>query len=146
MIDKRKFNGGNRNAGRKKGVGIAFDIKKNCEAFIIELLKDDAIKNKAIKDVEDSLFKDKKEDFLYIIENQGLYKIGYTSNFVNRYKNYKSHLGIVNLVYLHKGFDTYLLEDKLHLVFKEKRKTGEWFDLSKKEILHCVKTCSETLI
>ena len=67
-MDKRKNNGGARKgAGRKKGIGLTSEILgKHCYNFMVELLKDDAIKTKAIKQL--SLFNNevKDEDYLYI--------------------------------------------------------------------------------
>ena len=70
----------------KKGLALAAsDIQKHCFDFINEILKDDAIKLKATKQLAeiDSI---KKQDYLYIIENNGLYKIGYSSNWKKRYQ------------------------------------------------------------
>ena len=39
-----KHGGARKGAGRKAGVGLSFDIKTHCELFIIELLKNEAIK------------------------------------------------------------------------------------------------------
>tara|TARA_R110000822_G_scaffold250074_1_gene377430 strand:- start:250 stop:684 length:435 start_codon:yes stop_codon:yes gene_type:complete len=144
-MDKRKFNGGHKNSGRKKGIGITFDIQKHCFNFISEILKDDAIKLKATKQLAeiDSI---KKQDYLYIIENNGLYKIGYTYDWSKRYKNYKTHLGCVNLIYLTKQYNCYELECDLHNMFVNNRNTGEWFNLSNLQLFSAISYCSSKII
>jgi hypothetical protein len=96
LMDKRQFNGGHKNCGRKKGVGITFEIQKHCFNFMQELLKDDAIRLKATKELSE-IDEAIKRDYLYIIENAGLYKIGYTSDLKKRLQQYRTHLGIVNI-------------------------------------------------
>jgi predicted GIY-YIG superfamily endonuclease len=143
-MDKRKFNGGHKNVGRKKGVGITFDIQKHCFNFISEILKDDAIKLKATKQLSEiNLIKN--QDYLYIIENNGLYKIGYTSDWNKRYKNYKTHLGEVNLTYLTKQDDCFELEVELHKMFVFYRKTGEWFNLNNDDLFKAISYCSSLI-
>ncbi len=143
-MDKRRFNGGHKNAGRKKGIGIAADIQKYCFDFINEILKDDAIKLKATKQLAeiDSI---KKQDYLYIIENNGLYKIGYSSNWKKRYQNYKTHLGSVNLIYLTKQDNCFDLENYLHSLFSDKRTYGEWFDLNDDKLFEAISYCSSLI-
>jgi hypothetical protein len=144
-MDKRKFNGGHKNAGRKKGVGITFEIQKHCFNFMQELLKDDAIRLKATKElaeIEEVI----KQDYLYIIENNGLYKIGYTSDWKKRLQQYKTHLGLVNVIYLTKQIDCFYLESELHILFKDKRDIGEWFSLNNNELFYAIKFCSSKII
>jgi len=144
MSDGRRNNGGNKNAGRKKGIGISYDIQKHCNNFIVELLKDEAIKAKAIRQMS-LMFEEDKEDYLYIIKNGLYYKIGASSNWSKRYKNYKTHLGVVNLVYVSKQKDSFILESYLHNLFKDKRLNGEWFNLSNEDVLNCISYCSSTI-
>lgn len=145
-MDKRKFNGGHKKAGRKKGIGIAFDIQRHCQKLIEDMLSDDAIRMKATKQLSLLLETEEKEDYFYIIENNGLYKLGYSSNFAKRYKNYKCHLGDVNLIYLTKQKDCFNLETFCHNKFKDKRKTGEWFELNQNDLLYIIKYTSEIQI
>ena len=144
-MDKRKFNGGHKNAGRKKGVGITFDIQKHCFNFISEILKDDAIRLKAITQLSE-IDVIEKQSYLYIIENNGLYKIGYTSNWSKRYQTYKTHLGEVNLIYLTKQNNCFDLETYLHDCFLLKRKTGEWFKMSKSNLIESISYCSSKIV
>ena len=144
-MDKRKNNGGARvGAGRKKGIGLTADIQKHCFDFINEILKNDAIKLKATKQLAeiDSI---KKQDYLYIIENNGLYKIGYSSNWKKRYKSYKTHLGSVNLTYLTKQDDCFDLENHLHSLFSDKRTVGEWFCLNDEDLFKAISYCSSLI-
>ena len=137
--------GARKGSGRKKGIGLTSEIQKHCYNFMVELLKDDAIKNKAIKQL--SLFNNevKDEDYLYMIKNENLYKIGYSSNWKKRHKAYKTHLGFVDVIYLTKTNNSFLLENKLHEMFKDKRVTGEWFTLSNEDIIKCVSYCSQNI-
>ena len=139
--DGRKNNGVNRNAGRKKGIGIANDIKKHCEAFINTLLLDDAIKLKATKQISFNITETK--DYLYIIKNESKYKIGFTSDIKKRYNNYKSHLGSVNLIYVYESFESNKLELFLHEKYKKQRVIGEYFNLSDKDLLDIISYCSK---
>ena len=145
-MDGRKNNGGRRKGqGRKKGIGMSFDIKRYCDNMITEMLMDDAIRLKATKQL--SLTLDTvEEDYLYIIENKGVCKIGYSSNFKKRLNNYKTHLGDVNLVYLTKQYNCFKLEGELHQSFEHKRMSGEWFDLDVDDILEAIEYCSKQLI
>ena len=147
MDGKSKRGGARRNAGRKKGIGLSYDIERHCRNFIIEMLKDDAFKKKAISQVS-LMFEEEikeKEDFLYIIENNGIYKIGYSSNWKERKKQYKLHLGNVNIIYLLKSFNCFDLENIIHDKYKLKRVSGEWFSLSKQDIIDIVSFCSVNL-
>ena len=139
-MDKRKFNGGNRNAGRKKGVGVANDIKRHCETFINEILTNEAIRLKALKQVSDNL--EEKNNYFYIIKNESKYKLGFTSDIKKRYKNYKSHLGDVNLIYVYEGSDSNMVEDFFHEKFKSSRVVGEYFKLTDLEVMSIVSYCS----
>lgn len=144
-MDKRKNNGGARlNAGRKKGIGISFEIQKYCYDMIESMLKNDAIRLKATKQLS-LLQSDLQEDYLYIIENNGLYKIGYSSNWDKRFKNYQTHLGQVNIVYVTKQPNCFELERHLHNLFSDKRLNGEWFDLDETDLLEAIKFCSSSL-
>ena len=141
-IDGRKNNGGSRNAGRKKGIGIASDIKKHCEFFISEILKDDAIKLKATKQLSLILEIEKELDCFYIIRNEGNYKLGFSSNIKQRYNNYKSHLGFVDLIYIHESNDANIIETYFHNKYKDKRIVGEYFNLTENDILDITSYCS----
>jgi len=144
-MDKRKNNGGHPNSGRKKGIGISYDIQKYCNLFIEELLKDEAIKSKAIKQLSNN-YKDIVEDYFYIIKNKGLYKIGYSSNWDKRFKTYKTHLGLVNVIYLTKQMNCFKLETDIHKTFNHCRMTGEWFDLTNEDLFKIIKFCSSKII
>ena len=144
-MDKRRFNGGHKNAGRKKGVGITFEIQKHCFNFMQELLKDDAIRLKATKELAE-IEQVIKQDYLYIIENNGMCKIGYTSDWKKRLQNYRTHLGLVNVIYVTKQIDSFNLETELHILFKDKRNTGEWFSLDQNDLLKAINFCSSKII
>jgi len=141
MEDGRRNNGGNRNAGRKKGIGVANDIRKYCEYFIKELLQDDAIKLKATKQLSVNII-DQTEDYFYILKNENKYKLGFTSDIKKRHSNYKAHLGYVNIIYIYKGYDANDIESYLHSKYNSKRIVGEYFQLSKDDILNIISYCS----
>tara|TARA_R110002020_G_C15804789_1_gene731527 strand:+ start:54 stop:530 length:477 start_codon:yes stop_codon:yes gene_type:complete len=146
-IDKRRNNGGHKvkNAGRKKGVGLAVDIKNHCYNFMNELLKDEAIKKKAINQLAKSI-EEQDEGYVYIINNSDYFKIGFTKNFKNRIQHYNTHYEKdVDLVYLFKHKDAYLIESDLHLIFKNKLHRGEWFKLSNEDLLKAISYCSNKL-
>lgn len=150
-MDKRKNHGGARKgAGRKKGGKNLLSnlIQKECQNIIEKLLKNEVIKYKEVKQLSLELDLNKKnEDYLYIIENNGIYKIGYSSNWKKRKKSYETHLGSLNLIYLTKQFNCFELENKLHEMFhlKKIKKNTEWFKLNNKDILRAIKLCSELI-
>ena len=143
-IDGRKNNGGHRNAGRKKGVGFTFEIQKHCYDFMESLLKDDAIRLKATKQLALS-FEDEKNnnDVLYIIKIEGKYKIGFSSDWNKRKTSYKTHSPTYEVIYLLKSEKSFDLECKLHLMFNTKNIQGEWFDLDNEDLLKAVLYCSK---
>jgi hypothetical protein len=138
------------NAGRpRKHIKFADLIKNHCQDFIIELLKDKDILKRCEREVQQFLdFKDiqeKKEDYIYIIKSNGLYKIGYTSNLKSRLNDYRVHFGLIELIYVYKGFDCYDLETIVHNLVKEKNHNGEWFNLCDDDIFQIIKYCSSLI-
>lgn len=136
--------GARKGAGRKKGIGISNDIRKYCDKMIIEMLKDDAIRFKATKQLS-MTFENESEDYLYIIQSDNSYKIGFSSNWKRREKSYKTHLPTYKLIYLVKSFSCFELENDLHLMFDNKRKQGEWFELSNEEVIKAISYCSNKI-
>lgn len=134
-MDKRRFNGGNKNAGRKKGIGLTFTIQRHCFNFIQELLKDELFKEKAIEQLV--LFnKDEsdKEYFIYVMESGGKVKIGFTSDISKRISNYKTHTPDLKILCVANHKDADVLENLYHIKYNDKRINGEWFDLEQNEI------------
>lgn len=118
-------------AGRKKGIGLTYDIQKHCQKFIEELLGNEAIKLVATQQLSKIVAKEKKEkSCVYIIESSGLIKIGYSSDFKKRIKSYKTHNNNLNILCVHETKDAFKIEEKLHKKYKGNRVNGEWFDLS----------------
>lgn len=138
--------GARKGAGRKKGIGITYDIQKHCHKFIEELLKNDAIKFKATKQLSLLLDNEITEDYLYIIKNSEAYKIGYSSNFSKRLKSYKTHNHNIELIYLTKQNNCFELENEIHYMFSHKRLTGEWFELDEEELIEIISYCSSKII
>jgi len=139
-MDGRINNGGARKgAGRKKGslnLSISNEIKGYCEEFIIKLLSNDTIKNKADKQIK----KNKKniKEFVYVVKSGGLTKIGYTTNFKKRYNHYLIHNPSLEILLLREHKQAFLIETSLHNKYNKKRKTSEWFRLTNKEIIEAL--------
>ena len=138
------------NAGRKKKhIKLADVIKNHCEDFIIELLKDKEINARATKEVQSLIeFEDDcivSEDYIYIVKSNGKYKIGYTSNLKSRLKDYKIHFGLVELVYVYKGYNCFDLEQTIHNMVILKKINGEWFDLNSNDVLKIIMHCSSLI-
>jgi hypothetical protein len=98
------YGGARKGAGRKKGIGVSNLIEKHVHSFLIELLKEDVVRKKATHQLS-ILFdeENKKDEYIYVIKNNDFYKVGYSSNIERRLKNYKTHLGNVDLILLYKS-------------------------------------------
>jgi hypothetical protein len=73
-----------------------------------------------------------------LINNQNfLYKIGITKNIIKRLSQIKSASGFdISVVHYHSDIIQYTdIELEMHKYWKDKRKIGEWFDLSKDDVL-----------
>ena len=137
-------------AGRKKKtIKLADKIKDHCYDFIVEIMKDKEIFNIAKREYQLLLdFEDdckKKEDYLYIIKSNGLYKIGFTTNLKSRLNDYKVHFGLVELIYVYKGYDCYDLESIIHNLVEDKNHRGEWFSLTETDVVTIVSYCSKLI-
>lgn len=137
-------------AGRKrKQIKIADVIKNHCQDFIIELLKDKTILSRAEREVQQLIIFEEdnklKEDYLYVIKSNGYYKIGYTTNIKSRLNDYKVHFGMVDLIYVYKGYNCYDLESIIHNLVINKNHKGEWFLLDNEDLFKIINYCS-TLI
>ena len=134
------WGGARKGSGRKKGIGVTALIQKHCYDFIVKLLEEDLIKNKALQELQTAFDFEEKKDFIYIIKNNNNYKIGYTSNFEKRYKNYKTHLGSVDVVLLYEAYNAYEIEESIHLRRnKNKKQSSEWYDLTDIELIEIIK-------
>lgn len=144
---KSKRGGARKGAGRKKGIGMAYDIQKACESFIVELLKDDAIKNKALKQVEQKISNETEEEsYLYIIKDGSRYKIGHSYNYRNRMGNFGTYLPNFETVYLCKHEKAFEMEERLHKEFETFKIEGEWFELNSDHLLIASRICSDIII
>ena len=136
-MDKRKFNGGGPGVGRKKGIGISFDIQKHCQRFIEDLLKDEAIRDKAVKQLQLKI--EEPTEFIYIIKSNLYYKIGYTTNYKKRLKNYQTHNPDVSTICVIESPIAFNCESYLKEKFHKNNINGEWFDLNKEELGEALK-------
>tara|TARA_R110000803_G_scaffold199460_1_gene263536 strand:- start:248 stop:709 length:462 start_codon:yes stop_codon:yes gene_type:complete len=139
--DKRKNNGGHPNAGRKKGIGISFDIKKHCDNFMEEMLKDEAIKNLALKQVQETINKNTNTNygFVYIINStENLFKIGWTSDLKKRIKNYNTHNVNSNLVFYIESQNAFELEGMAHKFLIPFNESGEWFRFNEQNLIKAI--------
>ena len=139
------------NAGRpRKHIKFADLIRNHCQDFIIELLKDKDIYKRCEREVQQFLdfqdIEEKKEDFIYIIKSNGLYKIGYTSNLKSRLNDYSINFGLIELIYVYKGFKSYELETIIHKLVSNKNYRGEWFNLCDEDIIKIIKYCSSLIL
>lgn len=122
--------GARKNSGRKRGIGLTYDIQKHCQKFISELLEDEAIKLVATQQLSQIIKKEKKEvNTVYLIESNGLVKIGFSSDFDKRLKSYKTHNINLNILCVVEFKDAFEIETKLHKKYKDFQVKGEWFDL-----------------
>jgi hypothetical protein len=120
--------------GRKKGIGVTSSIEKHVYKFVVELLQDDLVRTKAVKQLALS-FDSKQEQYLYIIKNGNLYKVGYSSNFKNRIKNYKAHLGKVDVILLYKTDKAFEIEAEFHQnQLDAVGVNSEWYEFSESQL------------
>lgn len=78
-----------------------------------------------------------QETFLYLIKNllTNETKIGYAKNYKSRIRSIISQGGIQKYKYMvFKGNKPQKIEKRLHAIFHNKRKVGEWFILNDKDI------------
>lgn len=132
-MKNNNWGGARQGSGRKKGIGLAFTIQKHCQRFIEEMLKDEAIKKKAIEQLE--INHKEAEHYIYIIKGKEYYKIGYTTNYKKRIKQYKTHNPNVNTICLVKTPKAFELEGYYHDLYKDKNVDGEWFNLTEEEVI-----------
>ena len=91
--------------------------------------------------------------FLYVIFNKNtlLYKIGVTNNIKNRFAQLKNHSGcdlhLVFEVWFECMYDekNTIAEKYLHNYFKDKRRSGEWFNLSPRDLVQIRRWADEVL-
>jgi hypothetical protein len=133
-------NGGARlGAGRKKGIGVTSSIEKHVYKFVVELLQDDLVRAKAVKQLALS-FDSEQEQYLYIIKNGEFYKVGYSSNFKNRIKNYKAHLGKVDVILLYKTNKAFEIESEFHqMQFDAIGVNSEWYEFNKPQLENAIR-------
>lgn len=129
--------GARKGSGRKKGVGISFDIQRHVAAMVEEMLMDDAIRLKATKQLAMTLEED-LEHCVYIVFADGKYKIGYSTDWGKRKKSYSTHLPDPVLICCHKTPDAFEIEEYLHNYFRDDRVNGEWFDLDSDQVLEAM--------
>jgi hypothetical protein len=126
-------------AGRKKGIGVTSSIEKHVYKFVVELLQDDLVRAKAVKQLALS-FDSEQEQYLYIIKNGNLYKVGYSSNFKNRIKNYKAHLGKVDVILLYKTDKAFEIEAEFHQNQLDAiGVNSEWYEFSESQLENAIR-------
>jgi len=76
-----------------------------------------------------------KPGYVYLLEYDGLHKIGMTKNISSRLKQFGARMPHdVTLIHSVKTSDTVSLEVELHERYAEKRMNGEWFNLSPSDV------------
>lgn len=81
---------------------------------------------------------DYKIGYVYLIKAEnGLYKIGRSKTPDARISTITKTIGPMEIQTIHTAFypDCYKAESELHQMFKEKRRRGEWFELTDKEVM-----------
>ena len=97
-----------------------------CEKFIWDRIPEE-YKNK--------LFHKRLDGIVYLVEAYGLFKIGYTTNFKKRIQSLSTQMPCpLKVIFYLTVNQAKKMESTLHLAFKDKRKHGEWFQLSPQEI------------
>lgn len=79
----------------------------------------------------------KEQNYIYLLKNKETdeTKIGFTKNYKTRILSIISQGGLKSYEYfIFKGINAEIVEKKLHKIFKEKRKVGEWFYLNSQDI------------
>lgn len=123
-------------------------IKENLcemEKYIIE--NNLNIKEYNSKKLEDEFNEFKKETkikerkiskwFIYVIRSWDLYKVWKTNNIKTRTKKYiTENPYLLDLIHCYETLDMTQEEERLHLLFSDKRKRWEWFSLSEDDILY----------
>lgn len=76
---------------------------------------------------------------VYIIKTgKNLYKIGKTRDLLKRLNGYHTHLPVLfRVVRQYIANNMTELEESLHIVFQHKRIKGEWFQLTKEDLVIC---------
>ena len=108
--------------------------KKDIEEFNIENKKRF---NREINDFKKHTKERNKttDGYIYIMESQNKYKIGYSKNVERRLKEISNSPFEVKLIYKsNKLVDVVFVEKELHKKFEEKRINREWFDLTEYDI------------
>ena len=73
--------------------------------------------------------------YIYVIKSNNLFKIGRTKNIKERIKDYKTQNPFeIEVIFKKKVNDYVKAENKLLEKFKNKKKKGEWFELTEKDI------------
>ena len=144
-MDKRKYNRGHAGkAGRKKGVGLSFDIQKECQNMIEQLMKNDKFKAKAEKqllEIELREIENRSKECFYVLESEGVIKFGCTTDFSKRIKNYYTHNPNIKVIGvfigLNKdGLSSSEFEAEIIERYIEHRVGGsEWFCIPRKELI-----------
>lgn len=85
---------------------------------------------------------------VYVMESEiGLVKLGISENPEARCRTIQGTTGI-RLKLAHSGdgrIDAKAVEFAAHALLKEKRRTGEWFDVTAAEAIEAIKTAEETI-
>ncbi len=82
---------------------------------------------------------------IYLMKNDmGLYKIGISKHPKQRAKEVSTASGVpTTVIDQWESYNAYVTEQRLHRIFKEKRKSGEWFKFTKKDLILLVKYISD---
>jgi predicted GIY-YIG superfamily endonuclease len=96
-----------------------------------ELVYDKLFPTTRIKRIEEPRIP--KPGTVYVVncKRTGLYKIGFTASMESRFKSIKTHNPNTTLVSQYDNLtDAQSVEKELHILFKDKKSDGEWFELN----------------
>ncbi len=82
-----------------------------------------------------------KVGYVYLVKAEnGLYKIGRSKTPDVRISTITKTIGPIEIQTIHTAFypDCYKAESELHQMFKEKRRRGEWFELTDNEVMKVI--------
>lgn len=102
-----------------------FDNAKNYVLILNEIIKEDPPNN------INQIVKKRRPGFIYLVfcNATNLYKIGSSKNVIDRIKYLKTANPKIEFIYSYP-VENMLIEKEIHSNYKDKRVSGEWFELS----------------
>lgn len=73
-------------------------------------------------------------EYIYIAKANSSYKIGYTKLLSRRLKQMKTANHIIDMIHTIPVLNGRAVESKLHAYFRDKKISGEWYNLDEDEV------------